>query len=53
MDKLNSVGTGRPALTRAAGDSSPHTIQRLIHPNIVPFILWIEDTIEFMQLEFF
>jgi len=47
VGKLNPVGTGGPALTCAARDSSPvnpDTTQRLIDPNIVPFrpTLWTD-----------
>jgi len=47
VGKLNPVGTGGPALTSAARDSSPvnpDTTQRLIDPNIVPFrpTLWTD-----------
>jgi len=53
VGKLNSVGIGGLALTRAARDSSPHTIQRLTDPSTVTFILWTEDTMKFLQLQFF
>ena len=53
VGKLNSVGIGGLALTRAARDSSPHSIQRLTDLSTVTFILWTEDTIKFLQLEFF
>jgi len=52
VGKLKSLGTWGPALTFAATDSSPHIIQ-IRNQNIVPLTLWTEDTMKFMQLEFF